>query len=323
MTKKLASRLAALAFALLCLPVAAQVPRVLSYQGYLSTSTGQPFPNGSTQVVFRLYTTLTGGSAIWTESQNVQVVSGAFSTTLGNTVAFDPTQVPFDRLYYLELTVNGASGLQAMSPRQPLSAAPYAIRAAGLSASSCAVGSFVTGFNNLGAPICGDSLKVTGQSCYGAPDGLLSWGMWDSESGSLGVCNTGRYHGINSMVKSVMPTTFSSINPGSSGLLAQTYTYRQVLSPSVITVWAECEMGGAANISDISLRIGYDGSPTMGLGATVNGRAFRATTIAQLSGIVAYDSPGAFTVGLYLENPSASNEAYCYPVRYSVIETPR
>jgi hypothetical protein len=322
MTRNLARRVAALAFVVLCLPVAAQVPRVLSYQGYLSTSAGQPFPNGSTPVVFRLYTTLTGGSAIWTESQNVEVVNGAFSTTLGSTVAFDPTQVPFDRLYYLEVTVNGASGLQAMSPRQPLSAAPYAIRAAGLSASSCAVGSAVTGFNSLGAPIC-DPLKVKGQACNpGSPDGLLSWAMYDTETGSLAVCNTGKTHPINPTVKIFRLNQAAMVARGSSGLMG-TITYLQMLSGSTITVWAECDMREAAALSDMSLRIGDYSPPTMGLGATVNGQAFRGTTIAQLSAVVSVDYSPSFTLGLYLENPSSSSDAYCYGVTFRVIETPR
>ena len=55
----------------------------------LDPTSGQPKADGVYPVVFRLYNVNTGGDALWTESKNVTVSRGAFSTLLGDTTALN------------------------------------------------------------------------------------------------------------------------------------------------------------------------------------------------------------------------------------------
>lgn len=108
----------------LCTPsVHAQVPRTINYQGYLTTPTGAPVNSPGLQMVFNLYNVAASGSALHTETQTVVVNNGIFNVLLGSAATLS---LPFDVQYYLGVTP-GADA--EMSPRQPLAASPYAIRA--------------------------------------------------------------------------------------------------------------------------------------------------------------------------------------------------
>ena len=75
-------------------------------------------------MVFNIYNVASSGSALHTETQTVVVNNGIFNVLLGSAATLT---VPFDVQYYLGVTP-GAD--PEMSPRQPLAASPYAIRAA-------------------------------------------------------------------------------------------------------------------------------------------------------------------------------------------------
>jgi len=98
-----------------------QAQATLSVQGILKKANGDAVPDGSYNLTFKLYTQESGGSAIWTEAQTgVDVVSGIYSTILGNT---SPLNVSFNEPYYLGVTV----GSTEMTPRIQLTSAPYAL----------------------------------------------------------------------------------------------------------------------------------------------------------------------------------------------------
>jgi hypothetical protein len=108
----------------------------IGYQGRLTDNVGNPI-NGNRNMIFRLYTAQTGGSAIWTETQNnVPVASGLFNVSLGSNTAFDPGS--FHQPLYLEVEVGG----QKLS-RQLLQGAPYAF--------SLAPGSLIKGYGTTSA----------------------------------------------------------------------------------------------------------------------------------------------------------------------------
>lgn len=102
--------------------VQGQVPRTIDYQGYLTTAGGVPV-NASLSISFALYEEPAGGMALWTETQTVPVNNGNYHVALGGV---SPLVLPFDRPYYLGVTVGGDD---EMLPRHPLSSAPYALRA--------------------------------------------------------------------------------------------------------------------------------------------------------------------------------------------------
>lgn len=112
----------------LCLVLAAQVawaqiPQTISYQGVLTDASGSAVPDGSYSLTFRMYDAATGGAALWTEGQLVRVRGGVFNAILGSAT---PLDLPFDRPYWLGVTVGTGSEL---TPRVPLTASAYSLGA--------------------------------------------------------------------------------------------------------------------------------------------------------------------------------------------------
>ncbi len=102
----------------------AQIHRKLNYQGFLTSPSGAPVNSAGLQMVFNIHNVATLGAPLHTETQTVTVSDGIFNVLLGTGAALT---LPFDAQYYLGVTP-GAD--PEMSPRQPLAASPYAVRAA-------------------------------------------------------------------------------------------------------------------------------------------------------------------------------------------------
>ncbi|MCK6559667.1 hypothetical protein HUU39_19290 [candidate division KSB1 bacterium] len=88
----------------------AQIPHTLSYQGVLTDNAGKPRPDGSYSFTFRFYTSPTGGTAIWSETKDLLVKSGLFSTALGDKTLFGAS-VKFDTQYWLGIQVGSDAEL--------------------------------------------------------------------------------------------------------------------------------------------------------------------------------------------------------------------
>jgi hypothetical protein len=117
----------AVVFLLIALPFVsvAQIPRILSYQGVLSDTSGMPKPDGSYTITFRLYDTITAGSSIWTENKILKTKNGLFHTTLGDKTPFD-FSVTFSKPYYLSLQVGTEPEILE---RIPLTSVAYSFNA--------------------------------------------------------------------------------------------------------------------------------------------------------------------------------------------------
>ena len=110
-------------------PVAVQafVPGQISYQGKLTDDNGAPVADDTYPMVFTLYDA--SSAPLWSEPQaNVLVVNGVFNVML----PVDPGTYPFPAgLFDQELFLGVQVGTDAeMTPRQPLTATPYAFKAA-------------------------------------------------------------------------------------------------------------------------------------------------------------------------------------------------
>ena len=102
----------------------AQVPGKMNFQGLLLDAAGQP-KNGSVTLVFSLYATASGGSALWTETHtSVPVTDGIYDVELGATTPLTPA-VFSTATRYLQIAVDG----EVLTPRRQLLVVPYAIRA--------------------------------------------------------------------------------------------------------------------------------------------------------------------------------------------------
>jgi hypothetical protein len=100
----------------------------LSVQGTIQRSFGGAVDDGKYALTFKLYTAETGGTPVWSETQdNIEVIGGVYSALLGEA---NPLTAGFDQVYYLGIAVDGGAEL---IPRTRLTSAPYALSLIGQS----------------------------------------------------------------------------------------------------------------------------------------------------------------------------------------------
>lgn len=111
-------------------PTAASAPTVavgteFGYQGQLLKA-GQPY-SGTANFTFRLYDADTGGSQIGSTVtvSGLAVTGGLFTTPLDFGSAFDGNK----RWLEVSVQTTGDAGFTPLTPRRPLAATPYALRA--------------------------------------------------------------------------------------------------------------------------------------------------------------------------------------------------
>lgn len=101
-----------------------QPPQLINYQAQLTDpATGQPVPDGTYQIVFSVYDSFTGGTPVWTETQNVQVQNGLYSILLGSVNALT-NEILNGPEKYLGITVENDP---EMTPRKRIVSVAYAI----------------------------------------------------------------------------------------------------------------------------------------------------------------------------------------------------
>jgi hypothetical protein len=189
----------------------AQVPRTINYQGR-ARSNNLPV-TGSHQMTLSLYAAQTGGTPLFTETTGVTFTSeGIFTVAIGEASGGIPESVPFDREYWLGVSVTGVNGGQELSPRLILRSSPYSIRAitadsalVAQSAHSFRTPAAVVGFSDPNPLLDvnnGGSIGFrTGGSQYGivstAPDSTTHWFVSGSNAGTTGTPVVGAYYRDN------------------------------------------------------------------------------------------------------------------------------
>jgi len=108
---------------LLVMVPAGAVPQTINFQGILKDSAGKPI-NGTVNLTFSIYDSVSGGTARWSEVQNgVTVEAGIYSVQLGSVNPIDYSI--FDgSTKYLGVKV----GDEELTPRLPMISVPYAFR---------------------------------------------------------------------------------------------------------------------------------------------------------------------------------------------------
>ncbi|HMQ32649.1 MAG TPA: pectinesterase family protein [Chloroflexaceae bacterium] len=156
--------------------LAAGAPGLVSYQGYLEQSAGQPF-TGTATLTFRLYEAAAGGSPLWQETQSgVAVSAGYFGVLLGAQTPLDAEDFAGPNRY-LEAVVDLGGGPTTL-PRQRLAAAPYAFQA---QAAASAPWSGLTGV----PPGFADGVDDTGADWAGVITVAASGGDFTSVAAAL------------------------------------------------------------------------------------------------------------------------------------------
>jgi N-acetylneuraminic acid mutarotase len=102
----------------------AGVPSLVDFQGTLTDASGAAV-TGTASLVFSLYPTATGGTALWQETQTVNVAAGIYSTGLGSVTPL-PDSLWASAALWLGVRQNGAAELPQ---RIRIVAVPYALRA--------------------------------------------------------------------------------------------------------------------------------------------------------------------------------------------------
>lgn len=102
----------------------AAVPELINFQGKLTDSAGTAITT-SVPMVFKFYTTATGGSLVWTENQAVLPDdTGLYSVLLGSATSFSTYGISFSTSYWLGVTVGTD---QEMTPRYKIVSSAYAL----------------------------------------------------------------------------------------------------------------------------------------------------------------------------------------------------
>jgi len=90
-------------------------------QGLLADAQGVPIDE-SRQVTFKVYSSTAAGSALWSETQTVDVSNGLFTVFLGGVETLNASLFADHRTLWLSMTVQG----DTESDRLPMATAPYA-----------------------------------------------------------------------------------------------------------------------------------------------------------------------------------------------------
>jgi len=277
-----------------CLHVpAVEVPDELAFQGRLLDIGGVPVPEGSKEMQFSIFDVDTGGTALWDQTYDVPIGKDGFYTVyLG---AIDPTAVPFDEAYWVEVRVE--SDLP-MVPRFPLKKVAYAFRA---DEADCLEGHPASGFapsahthlgqdwsgsdqygltlttsHTSGAAISGNASAATGTNYGGyftsaSADGRAVYGLAATGYGgyfqSDGAGGTGVYGYATEGTSGTTGGYFQSDSTSGTGVsgyaAAETgSTYGGFFtadSPGGVGVHSEAPFTGVRGVSTVSDDFGYGG----------------------------------------------------------------
>lgn len=147
-------------------PARAAVPELVNFQGKLTDSAGTPVTT-SVPMVFKFYTTATGGSLVWTETQDViPDLTGLYSVLLGSSTPFSAYNISFSTAYWLGVTVG--TDLE-MTPRFKIVSSAYALYSINSGTAAYSVNSGTSAW--AGAA---DWATITNKPSFGAGDVYLA-----------------------------------------------------------------------------------------------------------------------------------------------------
>lgn len=105
--------------------VLAQSPPLLNVQGTLKTVEGTSVPDGMQSLTFALFNQKEGGSALWSETAEINIVRGLYNHNLGSVTPLSSGL--FQEQLYLGIIANGME----LPNRTPMTAAPYVLEILG------------------------------------------------------------------------------------------------------------------------------------------------------------------------------------------------
>ena len=198
---------------------AAEIPRVISYQGKVTDSGGNPVADGSYTMRFRIYDAESGGSLLWDSNGiSVSLTSGIFNVLLGESPQ-TALNLAFDEDYWLSVTFSGTT----VTPRQRMGSVGYAYMASGLVAGTEIIGSVTTGtyatIYAANTAATGGSYGVSGRAYSTEGKGVYGWASATSgyTSGVMGASSSPDGKGVYGYT-----TAASGVGSGVYGYSAST-----------------------------------------------------------------------------------------------------
>jgi hypothetical protein len=187
-----------------------QIPKTISYQGILTDAQGNAVPDGSYSLTFNLYESKTGGSSIWGETQDIEVVNGVFNAIIGSVKPLDNS---FDRPYWLGIAIGSDPELE---PRIELTASAYSLNARSVvdsASDKIAAGQVVKSINELTDAI---TLKAMGGATITANNDTITInaGVGGGGTGIQGVQST---NNTLEILDPNGPTATINVNDGGIG----------------------------------------------------------------------------------------------------------
>jgi hypothetical protein len=155
-----------------------------TYQGYLRTSAGNPV-NATCDFTFRLYDQSTGGTKVGSDSlaMGVVVTNGSFTSLVNTANEFGGTAFTGQsRWLQVDVQCPGDSSPTTLTPRQEMTAVPYALYSLSASNADLLDGQHASAFASAG-------LNHWGASWSGSGTGLTL-------SGDTGLSGTGNQYGV-------------------------------------------------------------------------------------------------------------------------------
>lgn len=229
----------------------ADIPRVISYQGLLKNSSGQPLPDGLHLITIRFYSDAEGGSPVlWEDVFKVPTNAGVFSILLGSQKPL-PDASTMGQPLWVGVTVDSTD----LRPLSQLTSSPYAMSVANSSITTEKMGTDYVGAISV------NGTKVTSKGSninLKAGSGLdLSFDTATSAI-LLSLAGTGTSLGSGMKTLSVNPyinnqTTVESganFNIDGSGTIGSTLT-----------------VGGTSNLNG---NVSISGSHTLSVGGTMS-----------------------------------------------------
>ena len=265
----------------------------INFQARLEQSNGAIAPDGTYNIEFKLYSTASGGTALWTEdylnanSQGVTVRNGYLSVQLGSITAF-PSTINWNQPLYIGLNIGGtgtnalANGTYSgttdpwngeMAPRLQLTAVPYAFSSGELTSSPNSSGYQST--LNLTQPASG----VTGNEIFQIPDQGAS-GTYSLCVENSSACGFAPGTSASYIQNTTTQQASSNFNISGTGVAAILQGNTSVLTPTLDTPSAGALSIGTTNATSITVGgsgINTDIAGTLSVGsatAPTNGVAY-------------------------------------------------
>ena len=100
------------------------IPHTISYQGIVTSTSGEPITDGNYDIVVTLYADSEGQVIVWQDTYTTNIVDGLFNLYLGSGEEPLPTSGAMDRSLWVGTQIDGTP---EMRPLTPLTSSPYAM----------------------------------------------------------------------------------------------------------------------------------------------------------------------------------------------------